>query len=165
MLKGGAVVDLERREVRLNGSHHRLKGVPHKLLQYFLENPHRAVSREELLNSHIWDNSVCSPKAAEQGRAIDMAVTRLRRIIEADPANPQIITVVHGTGWILAKDAVLLKKKEQSSPAFPRHLLSVQGRIRIAMVQAAALFTGKAMLLFCYSKYCGDCHRIQNNIF
>jgi len=107
MLKGGAVVDIERREVRLNGSHHRLKGVQHKLLQYFLDNPHRAISREELLKSHIWDNSVSSPSNAEQGRAIDMAVTRLRRTIEADPANPQIITAVHGTGWILAKDAVL----------------------------------------------------------
>jgi DNA-binding response OmpR family regulator len=107
ILKGGAVVDIERREVRLNGSHHRLKGVQHKLLQYFLENPHRAISREELLKSPIWDNSVSSPNNAEQGRAIDMAVRRLRRTIEADPANPQIITAVHGTGWILAKDAVL----------------------------------------------------------
>jgi len=107
MLKGGAVVDLERMEVRLNGSHRRLKGVSHKLLRYFLENAHRAVSKDELLNSHIWDNSVCSPGKVEQGRAIDMAVTRLRRLIEPDPSNPKIITVVHGTGWILAKDAVL----------------------------------------------------------
>jgi len=107
MLKGGAVVDLERREVRLNGSHRRLKGVQHKLLEYFLENPHRAVSKKELLHCHIWDNSVCSPDKTEQGRAIDMAMTRLKRLIEPDPSNPQIITSVHGTGWILAKDAVL----------------------------------------------------------
>lgn len=107
MLKGGAIVDLERREIRLNGSHHKLKRVPLKLLQYFLDNPHRAISREELLTSHIWDNSVCSPGKIEQGRAIDMAVARLRKLIEPDPSNPQIITSIHGTGWILEKDAVL----------------------------------------------------------
>jgi DNA-binding response OmpR family regulator len=107
MLKGGTIVDMERREARLNDSHHRLKGVQYKLLQYFLENPHRVISREELLNSHIWDNSVSSPNKTEQGRAIDMAMTRLRRNIEADSSNPQIIISVHGTGWILAKDAVL----------------------------------------------------------
>ncbi len=107
MLKGGAVVDLERREVRLNGFHRRLKGVSDKLFRYFLENPHYAISRKELIKSHIWDNSVCPPGKAEQGRAIDMAVTRLRRIIESNPSNPQIIIAVHGTGWILAKDAVI----------------------------------------------------------
>ncbi len=107
MLKGGAVVDLERREVRLNGFHRRLKGVSDKLFRYFLENPHYAISREELIESPIWDNSVCQPGKAEQGRAIDMAVTRLRRIIESDPSNPQIIISVPGTGWILAKDAII----------------------------------------------------------
>lgn len=107
MLKGGAVVDLERREVRLNGFHRRLKGVSDKLFRYFLENPHCTISRQELITSHIWDNSVCPPGKAEQGRAIDMAVTRLRRIIESDPSNPQIIIAVHGTGWILAQDAIV----------------------------------------------------------
>lgn len=107
MLKGGAVVDIDRREVMVKGKHYKFKGVQYKLLQYFLENPHRAISKAELLNSHIWDNSVSSPNKREQGRAIDMAVTRLRRLIEADPSNPQIITTVYGTGWVLSKDAVL----------------------------------------------------------
>ena len=107
MLKGGALVDLDRGEVRLNGFHRRLKGISDKLFRYFLENPHYVISRKELMKSHIWDNSVCPPGKAEQGRAIDMAVTRLRRMIESNPSNPQIIIAVHGTGWILAKDAVI----------------------------------------------------------
>lgn len=107
MLKGGAIIDLERREVLHNGLQHRLNGVTYKLLQYFLENPHRTISREELLKSRIWDNSVCSPGKVEQGKAIDMAVMRLRRLIEPDPSNPQIIATVRGIGWMLEKDAVI----------------------------------------------------------
>ena len=107
MLKGGTVVDLERREVSLNGLHCRLNDVSHKLLLYFLENAHRAVSRNELIKSHIWDNSVCRPDKTEGGRAVDMAVLRLRRLIEPAPSNPQAIITVYGTGWILAKDALI----------------------------------------------------------
>ena len=106
MLKGGALVDLGRGEVRLNGFSRKLKGVLDKLFRYFLNNPHRAISRDELIKSHIWDNSVCRPDKIEGGRAIDMAVTRLRRLIEPAPSNPQIIITVYGTGWILAKDAI-----------------------------------------------------------
>jgi len=98
---------LERGDVRLNGFYRRLKGVSGKLLRYFLENPHRTVSREELIKSHIWDNSVSMPSKVEGGKAVDMAVTRLRRIIEPDPSNHQIIIAVYGTGWMLAKDAVI----------------------------------------------------------
>jgi len=106
MLKGGALVDLERREVRLNGLSHTLKGVIYKLLRYFLNNPHRPISRDELIKSYIWDNSVCLPGKIEGGRAVDMAVRRLRKLIEPDPSCPQIIIAIHQIGWILAKDAV-----------------------------------------------------------
>lgn len=107
MLKGGAIVDLKRREVCLDGLYHRLRGVSYQLLQYFLKNPNRVISREELLNSNIWDNSVCSSNKIEQGKAIDMAVARLRKRIESNTSKPQIIIAVHGIGWILAKNAVL----------------------------------------------------------
>jgi DNA-binding response OmpR family regulator len=107
MLKGGALVDLDRGEVRLNGFSHKLKGVLDKLFRYFLNNPHRAISRDELIKSHIWDNSVCLPDKIEGGRAVDMAVTRLRRLIESNPSCPQIIITIYGVGWILAKDSTI----------------------------------------------------------
>ncbi len=89
MLKGGALVDLDRGEVRLNGFSRKLKGVLYKLFRYFLDNPHRVISKEELLKSYIWDNSVCSPDKVEQGRAIAMAVTRLRRRLKPDQPTPR----------------------------------------------------------------------------
>jgi DNA-binding response OmpR family regulator len=114
LLKGGVIVDLGRKEVWLNGFYYRMNGVTDKLLRYFLENPHRVISRRELALSHIWKNSVCSPDNEENGKAIDMAMTRLRRTIEPDPSNPQIIITVYGVGWVLAKDAVISAAQSDS---------------------------------------------------
>ena len=38
------------------------------------------------------------------GRAIDIQVTRLRRKIEADPANPRYLRTVRGRGYMLTPD-------------------------------------------------------------
>ena len=105
-LKGGAEVNFARREIKFRGKTSDLKRIPQELLKYFIDNPNRAISREELIGSYIWDNSVSMPDKIEGGRAIDMAVMRLRRYIEPEPSNPQIIKTVHGVGWILAEDAV-----------------------------------------------------------
>jgi len=105
--KCGTIITLEQRIVKVNGVQRRFNGVSYKLLHYFLEKQNRVVSRHELLKSHIWDNSVCSTNKFEQGKAIDMAITRLRRLIEPEPSNPRIITTIHGVGWILEKGVVI----------------------------------------------------------
>ena len=57
--------------------------------------------------SDIWDMSVARADREQEGKTFDMAIGRLRRAIEIDPRNPQIIRTVHGKGWMLARDAVL----------------------------------------------------------
>ena len=103
MFKNGATLDLDRKEVSLNGSTYTLKGVVEKLLEYFLENPNRVISRDELIRSPIWDNSVCFP-GQDGGKAIDMTVSKLRKVI--GPSRSQVIMTVPGRGWVLAKDAI-----------------------------------------------------------
>ncbi len=97
----GTLVDFNRREVWCNGTTRRLPGILADLLKYFLDNPNRIISRDELHHCPIWDDSICS-SAKEGGKTFDMAVSKLRKIIEPNPAKPQIITSVRGIGWKLA---------------------------------------------------------------
>ncbi|HEY0178170.1 MAG TPA: response regulator [Dokdonella sp.] len=64
------------------------------LLQVFLARPNRVLSRDDLL-SQLHGRS-----AGPYDRAIDMQVGRLRRKIEADPAQPSLIKSVRGAGYL-----------------------------------------------------------------
>jgi DNA-binding response OmpR family regulator len=64
------------------------------LLQVFVEHPNRALSRDQIMD---W------LKGYERDpfdRSIDVRVTRLRRKIEPDPANPVHIRTVWGQGYL-----------------------------------------------------------------
>ncbi|MXP47679.1 response regulator [Altererythrobacter luteolus] len=69
-----------------------------RLLQAFLENPRRVLDRDRLLDmvqgreAHLYD------------RAVDNQVSRLRRKIEADSRNPELILTVRGGGYRFAAD-------------------------------------------------------------
>ena len=60
-----------------------------------------------MLQSDIWDKTVARADKKDEGKAFDMAIGRLRKAIEADYQDPQIIKTVYGKGWMLARDAVL----------------------------------------------------------
>ena len=99
------LVDFDRRDVWCNGSSHKLCGILGDLLKYFLNNPNRVISRDELLESSIWSDSICS-SAEDGGKTFDVNVGKLRKAIEPDPANPEIIITVRGVGWKLAEGTV-----------------------------------------------------------
>jgi DNA-binding response OmpR family regulator len=64
------------------------------LLKVFVENPGKALSRDRILTltkNREWDPF---------DRSIDIRVARLRRKVEADPENPQIIRTVRGVGYM-----------------------------------------------------------------
>ena len=84
------VVDVDAREVTLNGSQVALTFKELALLEYLLRAPHRAVSRDELLDS-VWRKGGPS----EGTRTIDVHVRRLR---EKLGGCLQIVTV-RGVGY------------------------------------------------------------------
>jgi two-component system phosphate regulon response regulator OmpR len=64
------------------------------LLKVFSENPGKALSRDRILTltkNREWD---------PYDRSIDIRVARLRRKIERDPENPQVIRTVRGVGYM-----------------------------------------------------------------
>lgn len=69
-----------------------------KLLVVFLERPKRVLSRDQLMD--LTGGLQWSPL----DRAIDNQVARLRKKIERDPSNPQLIKTVRGVGYTFACD-------------------------------------------------------------
>ncbi|MEJ1159493.1 response regulator [Prosthecomicrobium sp. N25] len=68
------------------------------LLKAFAENPNRVLSRERLLDLA----NARDPDAFD--RAIDVRVTRIRKKIEPDPANPKVIRTIRGAGYMFVPD-------------------------------------------------------------
>jgi DNA-binding response OmpR family regulator len=64
-----------------------------KLLRYLLENEGQAVSRKTILED-VWDL-----QEDTDTRAIDNFVVRLRKYLEDEPNNPQIVQTVRGIGY------------------------------------------------------------------
>ena len=70
------------------------------LLSVFARNPGRVLSRDFLLDQ------TRGREAAAFDRTIDVLVGRLRKKIEADPEDPQIIKSVRSAGYILVTPVV-----------------------------------------------------------
>jgi DNA-binding response OmpR family regulator len=68
------------------------------LLKAFAEHPKRVLSRERLLDLA----DARDPDAFD--RSIDVRITRIRKKVEPDPANPRFIRTVRGTGYIFQPD-------------------------------------------------------------
>lgn len=94
VLKFGALeIDLNRREVRLEGKILNLKPKEYELLVFLAKHKGQVLSRELVLERVWgWDFSGGS-------RTVDVHVRWLREKIEADPANPIHIITLRGSGY------------------------------------------------------------------
>ncbi|HUL05422.1 MAG TPA: response regulator [Candidatus Acidoferrum sp.] len=89
--------DLVRRELRrADGELVPLTAGEFDLLRVFTRNPNRVLDRDQLMTL------VKGRDWAAFDRAIDTQVVRLRKKIEPDPQNPQLIKTVRGAGYIFA---------------------------------------------------------------
>lgn len=93
----GWTLDLLRRDLRAaDGSSVAITAAEFELLQTFLQHPNRVLSRDQLMDmakGRDW---------AAYDRTVDTQVMRLRKKIEADPANPLLIKTVRGAGYLFA---------------------------------------------------------------
>ncbi|QDU37311.1 Sensory transduction protein regX3 [Maioricimonas rarisocia] len=86
-------VDFRSFEIRRGEELHRLTTMEMQLLRYFIENEGAVLARTQILRD-VW-----SQNADVTTRTIDNFVMRLRKYIEADPANPEHLLSVRGTGY------------------------------------------------------------------
>jgi two-component system OmpR family response regulator len=95
------ILDTARRELSAeDGAGIPLSGGEYKLLCALLERPNLTLTRDQLVDlTHGRD-------AGAFERSIDNAILRLRRKIEADPADPKIIKTVWGGGYVFAAEPV-----------------------------------------------------------
>jgi len=93
------VLDAKRRElIGKDGVSSPLSTAEFNLLRAFLMHPGRVLNRDQLLDL------TQSRSADVFDRTIDNQVSRLRKKIEIDPKNPEIIQTVWGGGYLFAAE-------------------------------------------------------------
>ncbi|RCX07587.1 DNA-binding response OmpR family regulator [Anaerobacterium chartisolvens] len=92
----GLHVDTASGVVKKNGNEVFLSALEYRLLLVFINNPKSIITRSKLLDE-LWD------AAGEfvNDNTLTVYIKRLREKIEYNPANPQIILTVRGTGYRL----------------------------------------------------------------
>jgi two-component system, OmpR family, response regulator VicR len=95
---GDVAIDLESHTARRGSTPLHLTHREFEILRYLAERRDRVVNRNELL-SEVWgvvDGSTT--------RSVDFAISRLRKKIEQNPAEPRFLRTVHGDGYSLTID-------------------------------------------------------------
>jgi two-component system OmpR family response regulator len=91
----GWSLDLAKRELRApDGTLVPLTAGEYDLLAVIVERPGRVLSRDQLLDLTRGRDAV------PFDRSVDVQISRLRRKLEPDPKEPQIIKTVRGGGYV-----------------------------------------------------------------
>jgi two-component system response regulator RegX3 len=93
-LESGRVrMDIDRHVVSVDGSDTRLPLKEFELLEMFLRNAGRVLTRGQLID-RVWGADYVGDT-----KTLDVHVKRLRAKIESDPANPRLLVTVRGLGY------------------------------------------------------------------
>jgi two-component system response regulator VicR len=90
---GTLTIDMDRYEVRKNGTPLELTLREFELLKYLAERENKVFSREQLLED-VWGYEYYGDI-----RTVDVTVRRLREKLENDPGNPKYIMTKRGVGY------------------------------------------------------------------
>lgn len=93
LVQGPFVMNTRNHTLEKAGSRIRLTQVEYSILKLFMQNPGRALSREDIL-SGVWGREY-----EGELKIVDVNIRRLRIKIEDDTANPTYITTVWGFGY------------------------------------------------------------------
>jgi len=90
---GPFVLNTRNRTLEKNGKRLRLTQIEYQLMKLFMDNPGKALSREDILAA-VWGQQFTG-----EYKTVDVNIRRLRIKIEADPTEPEYLTTVWGYGY------------------------------------------------------------------
>ena len=95
---GSNRLDLSARTLEREGEPVTITSGEFGLLAAFVQNPHRPLSRERLIEL------ARGPSSETDSRSMDVQVSRVRKLIEPDPSRPRYLQTVWGYGYVFVPD-------------------------------------------------------------
>ena len=93
LVSGPFVLNPRNRTLEKDGQRLKLTQIEYLLMKLFMENPGKAMSREDILAA-VWGSDFSG-----ELKTVDVNIRRLRIKIESDPTEPEFITTVWGYGY------------------------------------------------------------------
>lgn len=93
IVQGPFRLNTRNRTLEKNGNRIKLTQVEYSIIKMFMDNPGKALSRGDILNT-VWGRDYLG-----ELKIADVNIRRLRIKIEDDPTNPAFITTVWGYGY------------------------------------------------------------------
>ncbi len=90
---GPFLLNTRNRTLEKDGQRLKLTQIEYLLMKLFMENPGKAMSREDILTA-VWGNDFKG-----ELKTVDVNIRRLRIKIESDPTEPEYLTTVWGYGY------------------------------------------------------------------
>ena len=87
------LLNTRNRTLEKNGKRIKLTQVEYSVIKLIMDNPGKALSRDEILES-VWGRDYYG-----EVKIVDVNIRRLRLKVEDDPTNPTYITTVWGYGY------------------------------------------------------------------
>jgi DNA-binding response OmpR family regulator len=94
---GRLEIDIDARQVRLDGEDRTLTGYQFALLLAMARNAGRVMSRDTIMDQ------LKNERLEAFDRSIDVHISRIRAAIEDDPKTPRRVITVRGAGYVFAK--------------------------------------------------------------
>ena len=93
LVNGPFRLNTRNRTLEKNGERIKLTQIEYSIIKLFMDNPGKALSREDILNE-VWGRDYFG-----ELKIVDVNIRRLRIKIEDDPTMPTYITTVWGYGY------------------------------------------------------------------
>jgi DNA-binding winged helix-turn-helix (wHTH) protein len=102
------MLDVERRELWVDGRRQRLAPKPFDVLLHLYRNRHRLVTQDELLDT-VWRQAAESPEVVAQ------AIARIRRVMQRSKTHAVRVKTVYGKGYGLVADARAVPEEDTAA--------------------------------------------------